>query len=93
MEETYYTQPQYPSSHTQSSPTFHTERTPPFVIDLDTWSPQYPTPSRSQKPNLYYGQNPSREREIDRRRSDSLRGSRDSPICVEDFQESPVSIQ
>ena len=91
MEETYYTQPQYPSSYTQSSPTFRPERTPTSIIDLDTWSPQYPTPSRNPKPSPYYGRNSERECEMDRGRNDALRGSRESPICVEDFQESPVN--
>jgi len=55
------------------------------MIDLDTWSPQYPPPVK-QKPSPYYPPTSSRETssyENDRRRSITLSGSRESPICLD----------
>ena len=90
-DDAYYIQPQYPLSQNNCSPASRIDRN---RINSDSWSPsRYTPPSRNRRSSPYYpprSPEQSRERasyDNDRGRNAFLRGSRESPIYVEDVAE------
>ena len=96
-EEQYYTQPHPPQTQTQSPRITRFDVPPPSVIDVDAWNPSaYANPVRQRRPSPYYGpppSQPSQDRSSysnDRSRSVNLRGTRESPILLDDYQDANV---